>query len=44
MAPQSPHNLPEQPNPLLGREQEMEAAWEQLLSDDVRFLSLNLGG
>jgi predicted ATPase/DNA-binding CsgD family transcriptional regulator len=40
MDTQSPHNLPEQPNPLLGREQELEAAREQLLIDEVRLLSL----
>jgi predicted ATPase/DNA-binding CsgD family transcriptional regulator len=40
MAPQSPHNLPEQPNTLLGREQELKAARQQLLSTDVRLLSL----
>jgi predicted ATPase/DNA-binding CsgD family transcriptional regulator len=40
MAPRPPHNLPEQPNPLLDREQELKTACEQLLSDDVRLLSL----
>jgi len=40
MDPQSPHNLPEQPNALLGRDQELKAAREQLLSSDVRLLSL----
>ena len=33
-------NLPEQPNQLLGRNREMRAAQEQLLSDQVRLLSL----
>src|SRR6266511_46344 len=40
MGAQSPHNLPEQPNALLGRDQELKAAREQLLSDEVRLLSL----
>ena len=40
MDTQSPHNLPEQPNALLGRDHELEAAREQLLSSDVRLLSL----
>ena len=35
-----PHNLPEQPNQLLGRSQELKAAQEQLLSNNVRLLSL----
>jgi len=40
MDTQSPHNLPEQPNAMLGRDQELKAAREQLISDDVRLLSL----
>ena len=40
MVTQSPHNLPEQPNAILGRDQELEAAREQLISNDVRLLSL----
>jgi predicted ATPase len=40
MAPQPPHNLPEQPNPLLGRQQELMAIYQLLLSEDVRLLSL----
>jgi predicted ATPase/DNA-binding CsgD family transcriptional regulator len=40
MDTQSPHNLPEQPNAILGRDLELRAAREQLLSDDVRLLSL----
>ncbi len=40
MDAQSPHNLPEQPNALLGRDQELKAARELLLSSDVHLLSL----
>jgi predicted ATPase/DNA-binding CsgD family transcriptional regulator len=40
MAPQSPHNLPEQPNTLLGRDQELKSARKFLLSADVRLLNL----
>ncbi len=40
MGTQSPHNLPEQPNALLGRDQELKAARKQLLSGEVRLLSL----
>lgn len=36
----SPHNLPEQPNPLLGRDQELNAARELLLSGETRLVSL----
>jgi non-specific serine/threonine protein kinase len=34
------HNLPLQPSPLIGRDQELSTAREQLLSDDVRLLTL----
>jgi predicted ATPase/DNA-binding CsgD family transcriptional regulator len=40
MAPQISHNLPEQPNVLLGRDQELQATRELLLSSDARLLSL----
>jgi replication-associated recombination protein RarA len=39
-SPHTPHNLPEQPNALLGRDQELKTAREQLLSSEVRLLSL----
>jgi predicted ATPase/DNA-binding CsgD family transcriptional regulator len=35
-----PHNLPEQPNSLLGRDQELKDAQEVLLSKDVHLLNL----
>ncbi len=40
MAPQIPHNLPGQPNVLLGRDQELQATRELLLSSEARLLSL----
>ncbi len=40
MGANTPHNLPEQPNALLGRDWELKVAREQLLSDNVRLLTL----
>lgn len=40
MNAQSPHNLPEQPNALLGRADELTVAHELLLADNVRLLTL----
>jgi predicted ATPase len=37
---QGHHNLPAQPTPLRGREQDLETAGRQLLRDDVRLLTL----
>jgi hypothetical protein len=34
------HNLRLQPTPLIGREQELQAARQQLLSDEIRLLTL----